>query len=116
MKKELYITADENKMNTKYQIKANNRKLYGQISAFICVHLRLIFVSLRDRTQEIQFNLFPIINKKGFVPGCQKIIESTYDYQTHSCLNLLENKPQINADERRFAALNLLVNRGYHFI
>jgi hypothetical protein len=28
-------------------------------SAFICVHLRLIFVSLSDRTQKIQFELFP---------------------------------------------------------
>ncbi len=59
-------------------------------SAFICVHLRLTFVSLSDRIQEIQLKLFPIIN----------------DYQTHSCLNLLENKPQINADERRFVHLN----------
>ncbi len=59
-------------------------------SAFICVHLRLIFVSLSDRIQEIQLKLFPIIN----------------DYQTHSCLNLLKNKPQINADKRRFVNLN----------
>ena len=28
-------------------------------SAFICVHLRLIFVSLSDRIREIQNNLFP---------------------------------------------------------
>ncbi len=57
-------------------------------SSFICVHLRLIFVSLSDRIQEIQLKLFPII--------CQKIIESANDYQTHSCLNLLKNKPQIS--------------------
>ncbi len=37
----------------------------------------------------------------------QKINESTYDYQTHSCLNSLENKPQINADERRFVNLDI---------
>ena len=40
----------------------------------------------------------------GLDPDCQKINESAYDYQTHSCLNLLENKPQINADERRLIA------------
>ncbi len=32
---------------------------YRNPSAFICVHLRLIFVSLRDRTRKIQFKLFP---------------------------------------------------------
>jgi hypothetical protein len=37
-------------------------------SAFICVHLRLLFVSLSDRIREIQFDLFPIINENGFVP------------------------------------------------
>jgi hypothetical protein len=37
-------------------------------SAFICVHLRLIFVSLSDRTRKIQFKLFPIISEKGFMP------------------------------------------------
>ncbi len=31
-------------------------------------HLRLIFVSLSDRIQEIQLKLFPIINENGFVP------------------------------------------------
>ena len=29
-------------------------------------------------------------------------LESADQYQTHSCLGLLKNKPQINADERRF--------------
>ena len=33
--------------------------LYRIPSAFICVHLRLIFVSLSDRTRKIQFKLFP---------------------------------------------------------
>ena len=32
-------------------------------STLICVHLRLIFVSLNDRIREIQFKLFPIINE-----------------------------------------------------
>jgi hypothetical protein len=32
--------------------------LYHNPSAFICVHLRLIFVSLSDRTRKIQFRLF----------------------------------------------------------
>jgi hypothetical protein len=36
----------------------------------------------------------------GLDSDCQKIIESSYDHQIHSCLNLIENKPQINADER----------------
>jgi len=27
--------------------------------------------------------------------------ESTDQYQAHSCMGLLKNKPQINADERR---------------
>jgi hypothetical protein len=31
---------------------------YRNPSAFICVHLRLIFVSLSDRIQNIQFELF----------------------------------------------------------
>jgi hypothetical protein len=67
-------------------------------SAFICVHLRLIFVSLSDRIREIKFGLFPI----------QEKIEPANNNQAHSCLNLLENKPQINADERRFVNLNIL--------
>jgi hypothetical protein len=40
-------------------------------------------------------------------PEYQKNIELAYDYQTHSCLHLLKNKPQINADERRFVNLNI---------
>ena len=62
-------------------------------------HLRLIFVSLSDRIQEMSLS--------GLDIGCQKNIGSACDYQTHSCLNLLENKPQINADERRFVNLNI---------
>ncbi len=57
---------------------------YCTPSAFICVHLRLTFVSLSDIIQDIQIKLFPII--------CKKIIELTYDYQTRSCLNLLEKQ------------------------
>ncbi len=34
-------------------------------------------------------------------------LESVDQYQAHSCLGLLENKPQINADERRFVNLNI---------
>ena len=30
--------------------------------------------------------------------------ESADQYQAHACLGLLKNKPQINADERRFIA------------
>jgi hypothetical protein len=36
-------------------------------SASICVHLRLIFVSLSDRTRKIQFILSHIIIKSGSV-------------------------------------------------
>jgi hypothetical protein len=35
------------------------------------------------------------------------ILESADQYQSHSCLSLLKNKPQINADERRFVNLNI---------
>ncbi len=80
---------------------------YRNPSAFICVYLRLIFVSLSDKIQKIQFKLFPIINENGSVQGCQKINESAYYHQIHSWLNLLENKPQMNADERRFVNLNI---------
>ena len=66
-------------------------------SAFICVHLRLIFVSLSDRIRKIRFKLFPV----------KPQIEQAINSQAHSCLNLLENKPQINADERRFVNLNI---------
>jgi hypothetical protein len=66
-------------------------------SAFICVHLRLIFVSLSDRTQKIKFELFPVKEK----------IELSNNNQVHSWLNLLKNKPQMNADERRFVNLNI---------
>jgi len=48
-----------------------NRKLYRQTSAFIYVHLRLICVSLSDRTQEIQFELFPKINENGLTESPQ---------------------------------------------
>jgi hypothetical protein len=37
---------------------------YHNPSAFICVYLRLIFVSSSDRTYEIQFELFSKINEK----------------------------------------------------
>ncbi len=50
------------------QIKQKNRKLFGQISALICVNLRIIFVSLSDRTQDIQFKLFLIIYENNLVP------------------------------------------------
>jgi len=39
--------------------------------------------------------------------SCQKIIGSAHYYQPHSCLHLIENKPQINADEHRFVNLNI---------
>jgi len=42
-------------------------------SAFICVHLRLIFVSLHDITRKIQFELCPIIND-GFMPVLSGIL------------------------------------------
>ena len=71
--------------------------LYFIPSAFICVHLRLIFVSLSDRIRKIRFELFPI----------QEKIEPANNNQAHSCLNLLDNKPQINADERRFIDRNI---------
>ncbi len=51
----------------KPQTKPENRKLSKKISAFICVHLRLIFVSLSDRTQEIQFELLRRRVKNGSV-------------------------------------------------
>lgn len=38
--------------------KPENRKFYRKISAFICVHLRLIFVLLEYRTQGLKFKLF----------------------------------------------------------
>ncbi len=34
------------------------------------------------------------------------LIKQELFYKFHSCLNLLENKPQMNADERRFVNLN----------
>jgi len=37
----------------------------------------------------------------------QKNNESVNIDQVHSCLGLLKNKPQINADERRFVNLNI---------
>jgi hypothetical protein len=43
------------------------------------------------------FYLFPIKEK----------IEPSNNNQAHSWLNLLKNKPQINADERRFVNLNI---------
>ncbi len=52
------ILFDLGKIITQHQIKQNNHKLFEQISAFICVHLRLISVSLSDRTRDIQFELF----------------------------------------------------------
>jgi hypothetical protein len=48
-----------------------NRKLYRQISVFICVHLRLISVSLSDRTRKIKFELFSKINEKGLTESPQ---------------------------------------------
>ena len=47
---------------------------YTNPSAFICVHLRLIFVSLSDIIQKIQIKLFPIINENGFVPVTNGIL------------------------------------------
>jgi len=57
---------------------------YRRLSAFICVHLRLIFVSLSDRTRKIKFELFLI----------QEKIEPANYYQAHSCLNGLNKSPQ----------------------
>jgi hypothetical protein len=45
---------------------------YWTPSAFICVHLRLIFVSLSDITHKIQFNIFPIINANIFLWAIKK--------------------------------------------
>jgi len=76
-------------INNQYQIKRNNPKLFGQISAFICIHLRLIFVSLGDKIREIQFKLFPIINENRLVKSPQKaqsfaISVTTYEEATPS--------------------------------
>jgi len=64
-------------------IKPENRKYYGKTSAFICVHLRLIFVSLYMRLQKIQKEL--LLNNLNF--------KNTL--RTLWCLILLKNKPQI---------------------
>ena len=40
----------------------------------ICVHLRLIFVSLSDRIRKIQIKPFPIISENGFVPLASGIL------------------------------------------
>jgi hypothetical protein len=71
-------------------------------SAFICVHLRLIFVSLSDITLIIQNKLIPI----------QQKIKPSNNNQAHSWLNLSKNKPQINADERRFIDRIKIINGG----
>ena len=110
---------------------------YRNPSAFICVHLRLISVSLSDRTRKIKFELFHKINENGLTESPQsthsmqraqstaipvftsekaaaarirtqmtriaRIFTDTYALlKVHPCLNSLKNKPQINADERRF--------------
>ncbi|CAG0998943.1 hypothetical protein METP1_02751 [Methanosarcinales archaeon] len=59
-------------------------------SAFICVHLRLIFVSLYMRFQKIQNEFF--LNNLN--------LKNTLG--TLWCLIILKDKPQMNADERRF--------------
>jgi hypothetical protein len=51
---------------------------HRRLSAFICVHLRLIYVSLSDRTRKIQFELFTIMKKLPII-SCflkQNIIKS----------------------------------------
>jgi len=53
-----------------------NRQLYRQISAFICVHLRLISVSLSDRIRKIKFELFHIQETIESAP-LLKIIQAT---------------------------------------
>jgi hypothetical protein len=43
-----------------------------RLSAFICVHLRLIYVSLSDRTQKIQFEQFTMMRNFLLYPGFSK--------------------------------------------
>jgi hypothetical protein len=44
---------------------------YRNPSAFIRIHLRLIFVSLSDRTRKIKCELVPIINENGLTESPQ---------------------------------------------
>ena len=41
---------------------------------------------------------------------------SVYDYKSHPYLNLLENKPQMNADERRFVERVSAFNGCFYFM
>jgi len=52
-------------------------------SAFIRVHLRLIFVSLCDRTRKIKFELFPIINENGLTESLQRTQSSSIPVTTY---------------------------------
>jgi len=60
------------------------QSVFYYIPSLFCVHPRLIFVSLSDKT--------------------------------HPCLDLLHNKPQINADERRYNLNNELERTGTNSI
>jgi len=68
-------------LKNKPQIKQNNRKLFRQISVFICVYLRLIFVSLSDRSREIQLELFSIQEK---IEPANSLIKSPQRAQSSS--------------------------------
>ncbi len=99
--------------------------VFYYIPSVFCVHPRLISVSLSDRIRKTKFklfqklyNIFMFINHREHRVHREKwqssvlSVYSEVDYltkysffktgQIHSCLNLSKNKPQINADERRF--------------
>ena len=74
--------------------------LHHNPSAFICVHLRLIFVSLSARVQKIQNELMP----SEFVPVRFSSLFFSCSFMNHNswptlrtlwCLILLKNKPKI---------------------
>jgi hypothetical protein len=61
--KPIWIPASNrlNLLDDKLQINTpqSTQRAQSLAIAFICVHLRLIFVSLSDRTQNIQIKIFP---------------------------------------------------------
>jgi hypothetical protein len=73
-------------VDTRVSASSTQSVFYRNPSAFICVHLRLIFVSLSDKTQEIQLKLSHIINENLDVQRFSEV------YQGNSQIKSPQNK------------------------
>jgi hypothetical protein len=86
---------------------------YRRLSAFICVHLRLISVSMSDRTRKIQFVLFSKINEKGLTESPQSMQRPSMSVSRYKMAAASRIRTRMTRIARIFTDLRVSASSAY---